>query len=207
MFNKIISLENLFVCWREFRCGKRDRPDVQEFERHMEDNVFQLADELSAGAYRHGPYHTFHICDPKPRAISKAAIRDHVVHHLVFKELYRLFNPTFIYHSYSSRLGKGTHLAVADLAAAARRLSRNYTRSVYVLKCDVRKFFDSVPHQKLLTIIQKKIKNTQFVWLVEAIVGSFNSSPSNSLGAVGGGGIKRSAHRQCHFADFCQYLP
>ncbi|MEK7508825.1 MAG: reverse transcriptase/maturase family protein [Patescibacteria group bacterium] len=190
MFKRVISLENLFASWREFCCGKRDRPDVQLFERYLEDNIFQLVKELSTDAYRHGFYHTFHIRDPKPRVISKATVRDRLVHHLVFRELYRIFNPTFIYHSYSSRLDKGTHLAVANLASTCRRLSRNYTRPIYALKCDVKKFFAGVSHQKLLAMIQNKIKDTRFFELVKEIVESFNSNPNNSCEAVGGGGLK-----------------
>ena len=183
----MIDLENVFLAWQEFRVGKTKREDVQFFERHLEDNVFQLAKELSTGAYRHGPYHTFHIHDPKPRIISKATVRDRLVHHLVFRELYRIFNPIFIYHSYSSRLDKGTHLAVANLASTCRRLSHNYTRPIYALKCDVKKFFAGVSHQKLLAMIQNKIKDTRFFELVKEIVESFNSSPTCSLEAVGGG--------------------
>jgi hypothetical protein len=46
IFEEIISLENLFLAWQEFRCGKRKKPDVQEFEFNLEDNLFQLHFEL-----------------------------------------------------------------------------------------------------------------------------------------------------------------
>lgn len=186
MCGEVISLENLFASWREFRRGKRGKSDVQLFERHLEDNIFTLADELISSAFRHGQYQSFHVFDPKHRLIHKAAVRDRLIHHLIYKELYRLFDLTFIYHSYSSRLNKGTHLAVANLASACCHLSRNYTRPIYALKCDVKKFFASVSHQKLLAMIQGKIKDTQFVGLVKEIVGSFNSNPNHSFEAVGG---------------------
>lgn len=181
-FDKIISLENIFSTWREFRTGKSNRPDVMEFEYNLEDNLFVLHDELSAGVYRHSPYHTFYIYDPKHRVISKATVRDRVVHHLVFKELYRIFDPLFIYHSYSSRLGRGTHLAVNSLARALRAASRNYTRPCFALKCDIRRFFDSVPHGKLMAIIQNKIKDSRFLRLTEEILRSFSTTQSNCFG-------------------------
>ncbi|HBV58287.1 MAG TPA: hypothetical protein DEB73_03450 [Candidatus Magasanikbacteria bacterium] len=163
IFDRLIDLENIFLSWNEFRRGRIEKFDIQLFERHLEDNIFQLSEELMSGTYQHGSYHTFHICDPKPRVISKALVRDRLVHHLVFHELYQIFDPTFIYHSYSSRLGKGTHLAVSNLAMAACRLSHNYTQPIYALKCDIKQFFASVSHQKLLQLIKNKINDTQFL--------------------------------------------
>jgi retron-type reverse transcriptase len=152
MFEQIISLENLFAAWREFRRGKRGKPDVQEFERHLEDRIFELHDELASSAYRHGPYHRFHIFDPKHRVIHKALVRDRLVHHAVYRVLYPIFERSFIYDSYSCRVGKGTHAAVSRLENFARRASRNYTKPCWALKFDVRKFFDSVDHGILMGI-------------------------------------------------------
>ncbi|MEK7065010.1 MAG: RNA-dependent DNA polymerase, partial [Patescibacteria group bacterium] len=135
MYNELVKLENIFSAWREFRSGKNNRLDIMSFERNLEDNLFALHEDLANNTYKHGPYHTFHIWDPKHRIISKATVRDRVVHHLVFRELYRIFNPTFIFHSYSSRLGKGAHLAVKNLSNILRSASHNYTKPTFALKC------------------------------------------------------------------------
>lgn len=179
MFNEIISLESLINCWKEFRKGKSGKSDVLKFERHLEDNIFALHAELNSQTYRHASYSTFQIYDPKHRIISKASVRDRLVHHVVFNELYRIFNPGFIYHSYSSRLERGTHLAVENLAHCLRKVSRNYTCPAFVLKCDIKKFFASVSHKRLLEIIENKIKDNQFLWLVREIVGSFSLTVDN----------------------------
>lgn len=60
----MISAEALFEAWTEFRKGKRARLDVQEYERHLEKNIFRLQRELKAKAYRHGDYGSFFIHDP-----------------------------------------------------------------------------------------------------------------------------------------------
>jgi len=190
MFNELIKLENIFSAWREFHSGKSKRPDIMVFERNLEDNLFALQEELSNHTYKHGPYHTFHVWDPKHRIISKATVRDRVIHHLVFRELYRIFNPTFIFHSYSSRLGKGAHRAVKNLSNILRSASHNYTKPTFALKCDIKQFFASVPHQKLLQIIQRKIKDSQFLWLAQEVIASFSSQPLfNQIQT--GGGLKR----------------
>lgn len=158
---------------------------MQIFERFLEDNIFALREELAICAYRHGKYKTFHIQDPKPRVISKAAVRDRLVHHLVFKQLYDIFNPTFIFHSYASREEKGTHLAVKNLSKCLRRVSRNYTRPSFALKCDIRKFFGSMSHKKLLQLIERRISDKKFLWIIGEIINSF-SAPVDKIMSGGG---------------------
>jgi len=150
-----------------------------EFERYLEDNIFKLHSELANLTYKHDPYIKFHIYDPKHRIIHKAEVKDRLVHHIVFKELYKIFNSTFIYHSYSSRNNKGTHLAVKNLSDTLRKVSSNYTQSVYVLKCDIKKFFHSVSHQKLFEIIKNRVKDPKLLWLVWQIISSFSTPVDN----------------------------
>lgn len=188
MFDELIKLENIFSAFREFRSGKNNRPDTMAFERDLEDNLFALREELVNHTYKHGPYHTFHVWDPKHRIISKATVRDRVVHHLIFGELYEIFNPTFIFHSYSSRLGKGAHRAVKNLSEILRSVSHNHTKPTFALKCDIKQFFASVSHQKLLAIIQRKIKDRGILRLVEEIIVSFSSQSSINNKIPSGGG-------------------
>src|SRR3989344_8390887 len=112
IFEKIISPENLFLAWGEFSKGKKQREDVQQFEFELEQHIFQLHRDLKLKKYKHGPYKNFYIRDPKVRHIHKAAVRDRVLHHAVFRVLNPIFEPTFIPHSFSCRVGKGAHRGV-----------------------------------------------------------------------------------------------
>lgn len=174
IFNKIISLENLFISWEEFKIGKTRKKDVLEFGRHLEDNLFSLHRELKNKTYRHSDYTSFYITDPKLRHIHKAKVKDRIVHHAVHRILYPVFDPTFICDSYSCRLGKGTHKAVRRLEEFTRKVSKNYTGECFVLKCDIRKYFASVDHGILLGLIGKKIKDRDMMKLIGEIVGSFD---------------------------------
>src|SRR3989344_7087475 len=127
LFDQIISYENLFLAWKEFRSGKRKKVDVQAFERHLEDNLFELHCQLKNKTYCHGSYSSFYINDPKLRNIQKAMVRDRVLHHAIYRILYPIFDRTFIFDSYSCRLGKGTHKAVKRLDNFIRKVSKNYT--------------------------------------------------------------------------------
>ncbi|MEI6143985.1 MAG: hypothetical protein WCP91_00095 [Candidatus Berkelbacteria bacterium] len=175
IFEKIINPNNLFTAWDEFKIGKLRKTDVLEFVAGLEENIFKLYRDLKYHSYKHGVYRSFYITDPKLREINKAMVRDRVLHHAVFQILYPMFEPTFISNSFSCRDEKGNHKGVDYLEKIIREVSRNYTRDCFVMKCDIRKFFGSVDHRILLEIIQRKVKDEDFNWLIKEIIGSFGS--------------------------------
>jgi len=175
-YSKLISIENLFQAWEEFKKGKRKKKDVMVFERHLEDNLFELRQKLKSKTYKHGTYQEFYVNDPKRRHIHKAEVSDRVVHHFLYKYFYGLFDKTFIFDSYSCRLEKGTHKAVTRLERFARIVSKNYKEKCCVLKLDIKKFFDSVDHQVLLKLISKKVRDLEILWLICEVIKSYSSS-------------------------------
>src|SRR3989344_4226863 len=146
MFERIISVENLLEAWKEFAVGKRKKLDAQVFQLQLMDHIFSLYHDLVNRTYVHGPYQAFKINDPKPRDIHKASVRDRLVHHAVYRILYPYFDRQFIYDSYSCRIDKGTHRAIDQFRKYGRIVSRNHSRTAWVLKCDIRKFFASIDH-------------------------------------------------------------
>lgn len=185
VFEKIISLENLFAAWDKFQSGKKKKRDVCEFEWELEKNIFQLHRDLKNKTYKHGAYTSFYIQDPKQRHIHKAAVRDRVLHHAVFSVLNPIFEPTFIAHSLSCRVGKGTHKGVEILDKTTKTVSRNTYKSCFALKCDIKKFFETVDHAILMTLLAKRIKDADAMWILGEIVGGFKSEYSNLFHAKG----------------------
>jgi retron-type reverse transcriptase len=175
-YESIISVENLLEAWKEFVRGKRYRTDVQEFEVNLAGNILALHRDLATRTYMHSAYEAFNISDPKPRNIHKASVRDRLLHHALYRVLYPFFDGTFIYDSYSCRKEKGTHKAMDRFRGFAYRLSQNHTRTVWVLKCDIRKFFASIDHACLMDIISRYIPDQDIVRLIGHIVGSFHST-------------------------------
>lgn len=175
-FHDIISLENLLEAWTEFVKGKRTKPDVQLFSRHLVDNLCELHTALSQKMYKHGTYQAFSISDPKPRRIHKASVRDRVLHHAVCRLLYPFFDRTFITDSYSYRLQKGTHKALDRLRRIVKKVSHNQHRPCWILKCDITKFFASIHHDTLLGILDVYIPDHDILWLLEKIIRSFHSN-------------------------------
>lgn len=177
MYFTLVGLENLFEAWEEFKKGKRSKKDVQTFERYLEDNLFDLHRRLKNKTYKHGSYSSFYVQDPKQRHIHKAAVVDRIVHHLLYKYLYCLFDKNFIYDSYSCRLDRGTHRGMKRLVKFTRKISKNYTKPCWALKCDIKKFFASVDHDILKELLKRKIQDEDILWLLDQIIDSFNTSP------------------------------
>jgi len=179
LFKQIINPENLFISWEKFKKGKRNKPDVAKFEFVLEKNIFKLHRDLKNKIYKHGKYKGFYICDPKVRHIHKATVRDRVIHHAIFRILNEVFEPTFIQASFSCRIGKGNHKGVLALEDMTRKVSKNYTKNCFVLKCDIKKFFDSIDHVILLEILCRKIKDEDTIYLLKEIIQSFSASQIN----------------------------
>jgi retron-type reverse transcriptase len=179
LFEQIINPENLFISWERFKKGKRNKPDVAQFEFELEQNIFQLHRDLRNKKYKHGSYTSFYIQDPKRRHIHKAVVRDRVLHHAIFRILNMTFEPIFIPTSFSCRVGKGNHKGVLALEDMVRKVSKNNSKPCFVLKCDIKKFFDTIDHKILLNLLGKKIKDNNTMWLLEEIVESYSSKYSN----------------------------
>jgi len=180
-YDDIISPANLLQAWQEFIIGKRHKPDVEQFSRHLMDNLLLLNSELTCGSYRHEGYYNFAISDPKPRQIHKASVRDRVLNHAIYRSLYPFFDSTFISDSYSCRVNKGTHAAMRRFQQFGARVSQNYTRTGWVLKGDIKKFFASIDHSVLLEILDKRILDPKVMELLTVVIRSFETAPDKGL--------------------------
>lgn len=143
---------------------------------NLSNNLVNLYKELQEKIYIHGPYFEFNISDPKFRTIHKASVKDRVLHHLIYRELYPYFHKRFIYDSYSCRKEKGAHRALNRFKYFAGKISKNNTRSCYILKCDVKKFFASIDQIILIKIIKRHIEDPDIIWLINQVVSSFYST-------------------------------
>ena len=175
-YDDIISVENLLEAWDEFVVGKRGRKDVQMFQLHLMDNILDLHLDLKNKTYVHRGYEAFTISDPKPRDIHKASVRDRILHRALYIKLYPFFDRTFISDSFSCRFGKGAHKALERFTKFHRKVSKNNTKTTWVLKCDVRKFFASIDQGILIKILDKHIHDKDIIRLLSQIIISFNST-------------------------------
>ncbi len=198
-------MKNLLDAWREFSRDKKRQKEVVEFSLHLMDNVLLLRRELAEKTYRHGPYRHAKINDPKPRDIHIASVRDRLLHHAIYRVLCRHFDRVFIFDSYSCRRKKGTHRSLNRFREYARDASHNHTRTVWVLKCDIKKFFANINHKILKEILARHIEDTDTLGLFGKIIDSFRTDGRSGTG-LPLGNLTSQLLVNIYMNDFDQFL-
>lgn len=180
-FSDISSIKALKRAWQKFSRGKKSRADVAAYQADLKRQLTQLHRDLVCGRYEHARYQAFTIQDPKQRQIHKATVRDRLVHQAIVTAIEPLFESRFIHDSYSCRVGKGTHAGRRRLLSFLRQESRNNTRKVYVLKCDVRRYFASIDHEVLLRLVERRVHDERVLELIRSVLLSHGSETGRGI--------------------------
>ena len=163
IWRNIISDEALLMAWRRVRRGHSSSLEVAEFEGRLEEALCELQGELESGRYVPSGYRRFRIFDPKPRTISCAPVRDRIVHHALCSVISPILERSFIHNSFACREGKGAHRACT--------LARRYCgMGGYWCKMDIRRYFDSVSHDRMLDVLLPIFREKPVRDLIEGIV-------------------------------------
>jgi len=177
----ICVIKNLYRAWRDFSKGKKKREDVLVFESHLEDELWRLHTDLVSEEYRHGGYEKFFVHDPKRRMIHKATVRDRVVHRLLYNALLTVFHPRWLDCSFSCRPGFGQHRSLERVRRGLREATQDWSRECIALKCDIRKFFDSVDHGILERLLFLHLKDAPLRLMLSRVIDSFETSSGIGL--------------------------
>ena len=146
--------QDLFCAYFNARKNKRNTINALAFEKHLENNLFKLRDEIISYQYTPKPSICFIVDRPVKREVFAADFRDRVVHHLIYNYISPIFEKVFINDSYSCRKGKGTHYGIKRIDHFIRSCSQNYTQDCYILKLDIRGYFMSMNR----TLLYEKVK-------------------------------------------------
>ncbi len=174
LFKELCSFKNLYRAFHRACRGSGKTDEACRFFFRLEPELLSLQADLQSGAYRPAKYRYFQIYDPKERTISVAPFRDRVAHHALVGVIEPVFDLTFIRDSYATRKGKGSHKAIL-------RAQEFLGRNEWYLKFDIEKYFDSIDHELLLALLQRKIKDKRVLDLAAVIIK--NSDASRDLGA------------------------
>lgn len=176
------DFHRLYEAYKKCRRGKLHKTEVIEFELDLSQELFRLKEELETRMYRLGKYYHFTIYDPKKREIQALPFRDRIVqHNLCDNILGPLLERHLIYDNSACRKGKGTHFAMERLSMFLREHYKTYGADGYLLRCDIRRYFDSIGHKALKTRLMRVIKDKDVLSLLERIIDSYEAASGRGL--------------------------
>ena len=209
IFEQIVDYHNIRRAFLAAIRGNRESPAVINFCRNTAGNLAILREKLRSLECDWGGYHSFLITDPKLRVISTASIEQRIMHHAIIDPLIPVFERPMIYHSYACRTGKGTH-------AALRHAFGQCKAHAHFLKLDIRKYFDSINHDALKARLQRLIKDTRVMVLLQGIIDSYETAPGKGvpIGSLTSqyfanyylSGLDHCILEQLRPAGFCRYM-
>ena len=176
LFERIPAWDNLLDATHKALKGKRRRGDARHFVANLEAELSRLAGELRSGAYRGSGFRQFVIHDPKRRVISAPPFRDRVAHQAIMHVCEPELERFQIHHSYACRVGKGTRAAIHSAQSMARRHLDGFW-----MKMDIRAYFDSVSHARLLLLLERRFAERDLIGLFRAVVEGYETAPGRGL--------------------------
>ncbi len=181
-FDRICDFQSLYRAHRAARLGKRVCRSVILFEMNLSERLTALSRALKDKTYRMSGYYFFKVHDPKEREIHALRYTDRVVQHALCDEvLGPLLERKLIFDNAACRVGKGTHFALNRVSGFFRDYYKKHGAEGWILKCDIRKFFDNIDHEILKEKLEKVVKDKDVMWLLDMFIDSYEKAPGKGL--------------------------
>ncbi len=174
LLEQIADRENLRIAVGKALEGKRDRAEPRRFVARLEWHLNELAHGLRDGTCPLGAYDQFLIRDPKERVITKPSFAERVVHHAIMNVCEPVFERWLIHDTYACRTRRGRD-------AALTRARHFAGRHPFFLKIDIRKYFDNIVHEVLLSRLQRLFKDPHLLALFARVIRSFHGDTGVGL--------------------------
>jgi len=141
-----------------------DHVTIEMFGERLEENLSRLSEQLRKGEYR--PQAIKRVMIPKPgsnekRPLGIPTVRDRVVQAAMRHVMEPIFENEFAERSYGFRPGRGCKDALRQVD---QLLNQGY---IYVVDADLKSYFDTIPHDRLMALIQEKIADNPFLTVVD----------------------------------------
>jgi retron-type reverse transcriptase len=154
--------------------GKHDRSDVRGFFARCDENLNRLRKDILAGNAPYGVYNRFTIYDPKKRTIHAACFEDRVLHHALINYVGPVLERAMVPCTFACRPGKGPLEASQWVQYCTRRFP-------WYVKMDIKSYFNSIHHNRLIRILERRIKGKEVHKLISRIIESYRESPGRGL--------------------------
>lgn len=179
-YDDIVDIDKIREMYHIIRVNTKNRGKLHKFELFYSSNIISILEALRNKCYKHSKYNVFLVHEPKYRIIMSEIMSDKVVNHLISKYILAPgIYPHLIPQNVATREGKGTKEGIRYLKIYINKLKLNYDK-VYVLKCDIKKYFYSIDHELVLEKCKRFIDDPDVFQLVLNVVKSTDEDYVNS---------------------------
>lgn len=168
LMEKILSKENLQMAIKKVKQNKGapgiDKMTVTEVEQWFEQYQEEVVSLIMNKKYRPMPVKRVYIPKPngKQRPLGIPTVVDRVIQQAILQELTKIYEPIFSEHSYGFRPGRSAHMAMEEVL---NNLNEGYE---WIIDIDIEKFFDTVNHDKLISILRENVNDATTLHLIRA---------------------------------------
>ena len=168
LIDKVYRPKTLYAAWKAVKRNRgsagTDHESLERFEQKLEENINKLSEELQTETYRPRPIKRTYIDKPgsrEKRPLGIPVVRDRVVQTAIRLVIEPIFERQFRPSSYGFRPERGCKDALREVE---KRLKASYT---HVVDADLKAYFDSIPHDRLMQDVQRHIADGRLLKLIE----------------------------------------
>ncbi len=184
MMEQILARENMRKAWQRVKSNAGapgiDGMTVEAFPAFCREHWSRIRSALMSGTYCPAPVRRVFI--PKPdgtqRPLGVPTVLDRVIQQALAQVLTPLFDGGFSPHSYGFREGRNAHQAVRHVEACWKEGRR------YAVDCDLKSFFDTVNHDRLMGQLREKIRDRKVLALIRRYLQAGVVLPDGTLEAT-----------------------
>lgn len=168
LIEKILSEENLQKAIRKVKKNEGapgvDKMTVQEVEEWFNQYKEELISKILNKQYKPMPVKRVYIPKPngKQRPLGIPTVVDRVIQQAMLQVLSEIYEPIFSDHSYGFRPNRSAHMAMGEVLGY---LNAGYE---WIVDLDIEKFFDTVNHDKLISILRERVNDSRTLHLIRA---------------------------------------
>jgi len=184
-----VSIELIDEGYRDCRKRKGSTEGCMEYGNDYLLNNLRLYGELNSMTYEIGKSKAFVVTRPKLREEFCAQFRDRIVHHILAIKFLPIFEAEMVDNAYACRKGKGTDYGINHIRQQMERVSEDYTKEAWILKCDLQGFFMSIGRKMLYGIVENLLREKYhgddidfWLWLWRKVI---MNDPSKNCEKVG----------------------
>lgn len=172
-----VSIDEIYDAYYDCCKHKKGTYGYVKYQQNYILNNLQLYKDLNSMKYEIGVSRAFCVTKPKLREVFCATFRDRIVHHLIVNKFHDIIESELTDSAFACRKGKGTHYGIKYIEATIKRVSCNYTKETWILKCDLQGFFMSINRTLLFNILNDVIREKyrgknieKWLWLWNKII-------------------------------------